>query len=336
MASLEEEWENFMNDENDSNDDEPQTESRNDIVPDGFVPHCTDIKISTKTKILYLSHPLDLHKLFWNTKITPYDKHECGVIKKQIKFNFNTKNEVNDFEEKIKHETNANVCILNQIDNPNGRVKFKDVRKVNIGYSKSDVYKNKKSSKSAFYNCLVLIYRTFYEGKYKELHIKLFNSGKLEVPGIQSDDIIDHIIDIMKGIIDRITGLDIQEIKEKRETVLVNSNFSCNYYINRQSLFDILKHKYNIKCNYDSCSYPGIQCKYKHNTDEISFMIFRTGSVLIVGKCEDDVLFEIYNFLKTLFLSEYKSIYETNEHEIKKPKPPKVKKSIVLTRKITS
>ena len=100
MASLEEEWENFMNDENDSNDDEPQTESRNDIVPDGFVPHCTDIKISTKTKILYLSHPLDLHKLFWNTKITPYDKHECGVIKKQIKFNFNTKNEVNDFEEK--------------------------------------------------------------------------------------------------------------------------------------------------------------------------------------------------------------------------------------------
>ena len=38
----------------------------------------------------------------------------------------------------------------------------------------------------------------------------------------------------------------IHEIIEKRETILINSNFSCNYYINREQLFHILKTKYNV------------------------------------------------------------------------------------------
>ena len=152
--------------------------------------------------------------------------------------------------------------ILNQIDNPNGRVQFKDVRKINIGYSKNDIIKNKKSSKSAFYNCIVIIFRTVIQNKFKEIHIKIFNSGKLEIPGIQSDEFLSESIRIIKQLIGNLTNKDVDEIREKRETVLVNSNFTCNYYIINM-LFNILKNKYNIKCNYDSCSYPGIQCKYK-------------------------------------------------------------------------
>ena len=61
----------------------------------------------------------------------------------------------------------------------------------------------------------------------------------------------------------------------------------------------------------DSCSYPGIQCKYKLPTNiEVSFMIFRTGSVLIVGKCDDPELNEIYQFLKNMFKREYSKIVE--------------------------
>ena len=61
----------------------------------------------------------------------------------------------------------------------------------------------------------------------------------------------------------------------------------------------------------DSCSYPGIQCKYQFSqTHEVSFMIFRTGSVLIVGKCSDKQLREIYDFLVKLFKEEYNNIYE--------------------------
>ena len=86
-------------------------------------------------------------------------------------------------------------------------------------------------------------------------------------------------------------------VEDKNETVLINSNFTCNYFIDREKLFNILKYKYKIKSNYDSCSYPGILCrKYKHKDYTLSFMIFRTGSVLIVGKCEIDVIQEVYEF----------------------------------------
>ena len=40
------------------------------------------------------------------------------------------------------------------------------------------------------------------------------------------------------------------------------------------------------------------------NSQGISFMIFRTGSVLIVGKCTEDILNNIYEFLKNLLQEE--------------------------------
>ena len=36
-----------------------------------------------------------------------------------------------------KNEKNIKIKILNQVDNPSGRVPFKDVRKVDIGYFKT-------------------------------------------------------------------------------------------------------------------------------------------------------------------------------------------------------
>ena len=39
-------------------------------------------------------------------------------------------------------------------------------------------------------------------------------------------------------------------------------------------------------------------------------MIFRTGSVLIVGKCEESILIEIYEFIKIILNNEYKHIFQ--------------------------
>ena len=44
-------------------------------------------------------------------------------------------------------------------------------------------------------------------------------------------------------------------------------------------------------------------------------MIFSTGSVLIVGKCEIDVIQEVYEFLKTIFRDEYYEIRIPNSNE---------------------
>jgi len=135
------------------------------------------------------------------------------------------------------------------------------------------------------------------------------------------------------------------------ETVLINSNFNCGFFINRETLYDILKFKYNIQSIYDPCSYPGIQCKFYYNStnkektgqqppenkmheyNKISFMIFRTGSVLIVGKCDEEVLTEIYSFIKTLLVNEYKNISgaicSTSHNDSISPKKKKIRRKTI-------
>jgi hypothetical protein len=99
-------------------------------------------------------------------------------------------------------------------------------------------------------------------------------------------------------------------------------------------LLQILKNKYNIDCIYDSCQYPGIQCKYyliDEKTDKnysISFMIFRTGSVLIVGRCEESTLRIVYSKIKKILEDEYYEIlanYIETDKKIEKNKNPKKK-----------
>ena len=328
--SVDDEWDTFMSDA-----PEPTVKcnfNKERIIKD--IPECDPITISTKTKIIYLDISIDLFHRFWDLPMIDYDDHKEGIIKKQIKFNFNTKEEVEYFNSYVQKEPKLKdgkgITTLNQIDNPNGRVKFKDIKKIDIGCSKNDVLKNKKNNKSAFYNCYVLIYRAFINNKFKEIHIKLFNTGKIEIPGIQNDEMVNIAVNKLISLLQPYYDKPIIELIEKRETILINSNFSCNYYINRDNLCNILKTKYKIKCSYDACSYPGIQCKYILKTGEISYMIFRTGCVLIVGKCENEDLYVIYEFIKNIFKNEYLNIYEEN-NEIKLIKnKKKIKKSIYI------
>jgi len=317
-------WSNFIT----YGSKEVEVKERKDIK----MPECDPISISTKTKIVYLNIPIDLKQMFWSLPMIDYNRYECGIIKKQIKFNFNTKAEVEEFNTNILSVKRIyNVNILNQIDNPTGRIKFKDIRKIDIGLCKNDLIKYKQKSKSAFYNCFVIIHRTKINGTFKEIHMKLFNTGKIEIPGIQNDEMVFIAIEHLKALLQPYYPTEINELIDKRETILINSNFSCNYYINREQLFIILKNKYNVKCSYDPCSYPGIQCKYKiKNENEISFMIFRTGSVLIVGKCENEDLYIIYEFIKNIFKNEYMNVYEEDK-EIKSTKiKNKIKKILYI------
>ncbi len=326
---LDDEWDSFMTDPTFKS--QPIIER---VREHKETPTCDPITISTKTKIIYLNISIDLFQRFWDLPMIDYDKYGEGIIKKQIKFNFVSKEELENFNEYVSREPRLKdgkgIHTLTHIDSPNGRVKFKDIKKVDIGFCKNDLLNNKKSTKSAFYNCYVIIYRAIIDNKFKELHIKLFNTGKIEIPGIQNDEMVNIAVQKIKGLLQPHYTEPIEELMDKRETILINSNFSCNYYINREKLFKILKKKYNVKCNYDPCSYPGIQCKYILNNGEISFMIFRTGSVLIVGKCENEDLYVIYEFVKNIFQTEYVNIYEEN-NEIKITKIKKrIKKTIYI------
>jgi TATA-box binding protein (TBP) (component of TFIID and TFIIIB) len=340
---IDQEWENFISsgcDDDISSDDEDFNEilkqdseefvSANlkiDLNTDS--PKATDIYISTKTKIAYLNKQIDLKEIFWQVPLIPYAKPCNGVVKKQMKFNSLSPEELQFIQDKLKFETYFEEHVITHIDNPSGRIKFKDTRKISIGVSKKDLLSYRCKKKSAFYNCFVLILRLKIDEMYKEFHVKVFNTGKLEIPGIQSETtfntILENVIITLQPFIKDNLGYK----PETNETVLINSNFNCGFFINREALDDILKYKYNIQSIYDPCSYPGIQCKFYYNPDidiqngcqiseenkhlyknvkEVSFMIFRTGSVLIVGRCDENVLLIIYEYLKIILHNEYKTI----------------------------
>jgi hypothetical protein len=316
------------------------------------MPQPSDIYISTKSKIGFLNTPVDIKNVFWKIPILPYWTPEEGIVKKQIKFVSQNASELEEIIEKSKEYVCVDQQIITHIDNPEGRIKFKDIRKVSIGISKKDIMSYHSKKKSAFYNCFVIIMRIKYEDVFREIHVKVFNTGKLEVPGIQNDDmyfiVLDKLVELLKPL------MEFPELAYNKtsETILINSNFSVGFYINRETLYRILKDKYNIECIYDPCSYPGIQCKYYYQSAlidceddsiiatmtgqnigekllSVSFMVFRTGSVLIVGKCNEKILRHIYMFLKTIFKEEYSTIYQ-NDFAVVKEKTKKLRKKTII------
>ena len=347
--SLDEEWTMFQ--QHKTIDD--TNIKKKEIVVEKDIPKSSNIYISTQTKIGYLNRKIDLNKLFWKIPIVPYYMPEAGIIKKNMKINCNSQKEVDDLDNKIKNEININVNILSKInENKTRNIPFKEVRKIDIGISKKDIISNRRKAKGAFYNCFAVIIRVSMPDKYKEIHVKIFNTGKLEIPGIQNDDILNKTLDTLINILNKLTDKKISWLPEKIQTVLINSNFNSGFYIKRFELYQILKKKYKINSNFDPCSYPGIQSKFYYHPDNknhdgimdnkneklnqdlwkaISFMIFRTGSILIVGNCDILILNIIYEYLKKLLISEYKSIYIDVPDDQKTQKKKKKKKMRTIT-----
>lgn len=210
-------------------------------------------------------------------------------------------------------------------------------------------------------------------GKFKEYHIKVFNTGKMEIPGIQCDEEFAIITECIKKLIGRYVP-DIAIKIEETDTVLINSNFNCGFYIKRDVLYEILRNKYKIQCVFDPCSYPGIQCKFYFNAEkhcqtgvqdhedikgkgygynkgsekkiknkmldkkvskytEVSIMIFRTGSILIVGMCTETILHVVYDFLQSVLKTEYTEVLQNGvniKHVSKTNRRKKIKQLVTV------
>lgn len=367
MADLDDDWETFKRNIKFGDDVESSADSlsslpsftpsclhisdSSDARDSTSTPKCSAIYISTTTKIAHLDREIDIKKVFWEIPVIRYVDPVEGVIKKQIKFSTTDRADYDEVMARIANERYCDNQEIEHIDNPEGRIKFKDQRKISVGISKKDILCYRSKKKRAFFNCFVMIIRILscdeksaaatasaaasqslcvsHLPEFKEMHVKIFNTGKLEIPGIQNIQTLNYVLEVVTRILRPAVSPDLSYLQGPCDTVLINSNFNCGFYIDRDKLHEILKYKYRINSNYDSCSYPGIQSKFyyvygrevqngqqphytktetKPDFCEISFMIFRTGSVLIVGKCSEEILYAIYNFLKTLLEEEHDHI----------------------------
>lgn len=368
--SIDNEWMNFLQSQN--NDVKPTSNIKTTVPIANCLdetpmdaPECEDLYISTKTKVLYLNVPIDIQRIFWLIPITEYWKQMECVIKKQMKVVSKTKEEYEDYCKKLEGVPYYTENIIKQIDNPSARrIKFKDERKITIGMSKKDIMNYRGKIKNAFYNCFAMILRFKYNDEFKEIHVKVFNTGKLEIPGILNAELLDIVKRMVLEIVQPHIGEKLEFVdSDREENVLINSNFNCGFYINRERLHNILRSdKYGIESAYDPCSYPGVKCKFYYNHElgednddkqngqifaedrkmkmseliennkysEVSFMIFRTGSCLIVGNCSERILMVVFRFIKEILTREYVNIYVVNEDTNVKIKKTKLRKKTIL------
>ena len=367
------EWSNYINNQEQGENASVSTNiemhlSNIDAVPeqpDEHIlnnPKCSDLNISTQTKVVFLSQEIDIYRIFWLIPIIPYSSPEKGIIKKQIKIVSNTPEEFAEMKQKLQGVEYYNENIIKQIDNPTARrIKYKDERKITIGISRKDIINSRGKIKNAFYNCFAICIRFIYKDTFKEIHVKVFNTGKLEIPGIIDTGILEtiknNVLDILQPHIANKLSFD---DTHGTGNVLINSNFTCGYTIDREMLQSILKgSKYNIETAYDPCSYPGVKSKYYYNNelppDEqtgtmmssddcltmeqlskskkytvVSFMIFRTGSVLIVGNCSEEELNVIYKFIVSILENEFSKLYMVGEPTVVKDKTVKIRKRKII------
>jgi hypothetical protein len=268
---------------------------------------CEELYISTQTQIFFLNQTdVDVDKIFWNTTIIPYGTPENGVVKKQMRMVFKEKPEFEIYQERIKNVPYYTEKVIKQIDNPNARkIKFKDVRKITIGISKKDIMNCHGKNKSAFINCFAMIMRVKHKNRFHEIHVKVFNTGKMAIPGIVDDDLLESTKILLLNIlqpnfstplalisandsplvkrliknqpidsvaVSAVSGLP-KKIKSHFEyvkakcNVLINSNFNCGYYIQQEKIKAILRDKYKLNPTYDPSMYPGVKCKFYYNNE---------------------------------------------------------------------
>jgi hypothetical protein len=323
---------------------------------------CDELNISTKTKVLYLNKTIDILDIFWKIPIIENWKPCNGIIKKQVKIVSHNLTELEEYQKKIEELKEKKQYykedIIKQVNNPNARIiQFKDERKLTVGLSIKDIL-NKEKTSNVFYNCFAIVTRFYYNDTFKEIHVKVFNTGKMEIPGVLNPEILKIVKNMIIQLIKPHTSEKDEEelffIEENNvnddtsKNILINSNFNCGFYINRDEFQNIMHNKYGIETAFDPCSYPGVKCKFYFNNElgfdeeiqkgcitnedksmtmtekndnqkysEVSFMVFRTGSILISGSCSEKILRFVYNFIKKILFCEFEKISVIGEKFIR-------------------
>ena len=230
MTTVDDEWNQFLLQFNNCNitdynfNNKPTSVEKEEVCespvtssPEYIRNTCESLYISTQTKIFFLNvNILDVDSIFWNIPIMEYGNPKMGIIKKQMRMIFKTPEEYMDYSIRIKNLSYYNEKIIKQINNPNARkIKFKDERKLTVGISKKDIMNCHGKEKKAFINCFAMILRIPNKKNiFHEVHVKVFNTGKITIPGIVDDD--DALLDITKQYI-----IDILQPNVKEEIHLI-------------------------------------------------------------------------------------------------------------------
>ena len=210
------------------------------------------------------------------------------------------------------------------------RQKAKAQEKIVVGTCSRDELTKRKKSKNIFFNQSTLVVRRQVSpGVYKEVNIKLFKNGGIQMTGIPSDTfaqdtltwLAKHLQDFSESVLEGTP-------KPHRYAIqLINSDYQVNGTINREKLHEILITEYNLFSSFESTIYQGCDTKYFYNEaappgapegicpcgdslcagtgdgrslgacKEITISPFHTGSIIITGARRFEQIEKAYVFM---------------------------------------
>ena len=149
-----------------------------------------------------------------------------------------------------------------------------------IGSSTRDVLTKRKLTEKTFFNQATLVIRKRLndERGWKEVNIKLFANGGVQMTGVPtpefSQEAITFVIDEIKKKEPEVFTGDAGMTKFRIQ--LINSDYSINRQIYQDKLHKVLSNVYNLFSSHESTIYQGVNTKYYYN---------KKGNILKPGIC---------------------------------------------------
>jgi hypothetical protein len=210
--------------------------------------------------------------------------------------------------------------------------------KVVIGTCDRDELTKRKKSKNIFFNQSTLVVRRKYmtgpngEDLFKEVNIKLFKNGGIQMTGIPSDTFAQETLAWLAKELTRFSQpvCDSPPAPHRYSIQLINSDYQVNGSINRERLHEILIGEYNLFSSFESTIYQGCDTKYFYNEaappdapegicpcgeticsgtgdgrtlgscKEITISPFHTGSVIITGARRFEQIDKAYIYINKI------------------------------------
>ena len=224
--------------------------------------------------------------------------------------------------------------------------KAKAQEKIVIGTCSRDELTKRKKSKNIFFNQSTLVVRRQYQATsdglpvYKEVNIKLFKNGGIQMTGIPSDTFAQETLAWLAKELSSFSQPVLEgEAKPHRYSIqLINSDYQINGNINREKLHEILVSEYNLFSSFESTIYQGCDTKYFYNEaappdavegicpcgdtlcagngdgtslgqcKEITISPFHTGSVIITGARKFAQIEKAYVFINKILMKHCKEL----------------------------
>ncbi len=244
-----------------------------------------------------------------------------------------------------------------------GLLKMEHEKQV-IGSCARDVFSKRRVSDKTFFNQSTIVVRKATNKErheYKEVNIKLFANGGVQMTGVPAEDFAKETLEWLLPLLEKVPAKVFGEKPklERFKVQLINSDYSINAQVKRDVLHNILVNKYGLFSTFEGTIYQGVNTKYYYNDEHpdstrpgiclcnkkckgqgsgsgpgqckrITMSIFQTGNIIITGARYLYQIEEAYNFLNKVIQTHAKEVLRipvpATVNPVKEGKPKVVRK----------